>query len=90
MEEIIGSVADGEGTLGRLIGSDSLYAALIGSVRTTDSLLTRLAAGQGSAGQLLTDDALYEELLKTVTDLNALLAAIRDDPERYVPPVSIF
>jgi phospholipid/cholesterol/gamma-HCH transport system substrate-binding protein len=90
METIIGSVAEGEGTLGRLIRSDSLYAALTGSVRTTDSLLTRLASGEGSAGKLLTDEALYEELLKTVTDLNALLAAIRDDPERYVPPVSIF
>jgi hypothetical protein len=31
-----------------------------------------------------------QELLKTVVDLNALLSAVRDDPERYVPPVSIF
>ena len=34
--------------------------------------------------------ALYEELLKTVVDLNALLAAVREDPKRYVPPVSVF
>jgi phospholipid/cholesterol/gamma-HCH transport system substrate-binding protein len=90
METIAGSVAEGEGTLGMLIRSDSLYLALQSSLRSTDSLLARLISGEGSAGKLLTDEALYDELLKTVTDLNALLSAIREDPERYVPPVSIF
>ena len=90
MQTITGSVADGEGTVGQLLKSDSLYLALLSSVRSTDSLLSRLAAGEGSMGKLLSDEALYEELLKTATDLNALLSAIRDDPARYVPPVSIF
>jgi phospholipid/cholesterol/gamma-HCH transport system substrate-binding protein len=53
-------------------------------------LLARLQAGVGSAGKLLTDEGLYEELLKTVVDLNALLAAVREDPKRFVPPVSVF
>jgi len=90
VQEITGAVAEGEGTLGQLLRSDSLYMALQSSVRSTDSLLSRLAAGEGSVGKLLSDEALYEELLKTVIDLNALLSAVRDDPERYVPPISVF
>lgn len=90
MESLTGSIARGEGTIGQLIQSDSLYLALQSSMLRTDSLLARLQAGEGSAGKLLADDALYEELLKTVVDLNALLSAIREDPERYVPPVSVF
>lgn len=90
VESLTGAVARGEGTIGQLIQSDSLYVALQSSIQRTDSMLARLQAGEGSAGKLLTDEALYEELLKTVVDLNALLAAVRDDPQRYVPPVSVF
>lgn len=90
MEELTGAVARGEGTVGRLIQSDSLYVALQSTMLRTDSLLAGLQAGDGSAGKLLTDEALYDELLKTVVDLNALLDAIRQDPKRFVPPVSVF
>lgn len=90
METLTGAVARGEGTIGQLIQSDSLYVALQSTMRRTDSLLAGLQAGEGSAGKLLTDEGLYEELLKTVVDLNALLSAVREDPKRFVPPVSVF
>ncbi len=90
VESLTSSMARGEGTIGQLIQSDSLYLALQSSMMRTDSLLARLQAGEGSAGKMLTDEALYEELLKTVVDLNALLSAVREDPKRYVPPVSVF
>lgn len=83
-------VVRGEGTLGQLVRSDSLYVQLRGTVSRSDSLLSVLQAGQGSAGRLLTDEALYEELLRTVVELNAILAEVRADPQRYVPPVSVF
>jgi len=90
LERVVSSVARGEGSLGRLVTSDSLYGDLRSSVSRMDSLLAGLEEGEGSAGRLFTDDRLYEELLKTVVDLNALLSAVREDPERYVPPVSVF
>jgi phospholipid/cholesterol/gamma-HCH transport system substrate-binding protein len=90
LERVVSSVARGEGSLGRLVTSDSLYGDLRSSVSRMDSLLAGLEAGEGSAGRLFTDDRLYEELLKTVVDLNALLSAVREDPESYVPPVSVF
>ncbi len=90
IDEMASSVASGQGSIGRLLRSDSLYLSLQSSLSRTDSLLARLEAGEGSAGRLLSDEGLYEELLKTVVDLNALLEAVREDPERYVPPISVF
>jgi phospholipid/cholesterol/gamma-HCH transport system substrate-binding protein len=83
-------VARGEGTVGRLLADDSLYASLLATTERTDSLLARVEAGEGSLGKMLEDPQLYEELLKTVADLGSLLQAIRGDPERYVPDVSVF
>ncbi|MFW6090120.1 MAG: MlaD family protein, partial [Gemmatimonadota bacterium] len=83
-------VARGEGTVGRLLADDSLYASLLGAAERTDSLLARVEGGEGALGKMLEDPRLYEELLKTVVDLGSLLEAVRDDPDGYVPDVSVF
>lgn len=83
-------VARGEGTVGRLVADDSLYASLLSTVERTDSLLARVESGEGTFGRMLDDPQMYEELLKTVVDLGSLLEQVREDPERYVPDVSIF
>jgi phospholipid/cholesterol/gamma-HCH transport system substrate-binding protein len=89
-DTVAGALARGEGTVGRLFRDDSLYLELRGTLLRSDSLLAALQQGEGSAGRLLADEALYEELLRTVVELNALLADVRADPERYVPPVTVF
>lgn len=83
-------VARGEGTVGRLLADDSLYASLLSTVERTDSLLARLEGGEGSFAKMMEDPRLYEALLKTVVDLGSLLEEVREDPDRYVPDVSIF
>lgn len=83
-------VARGEGSIGRMIGSDSLYLALLSTVERTDSLLARVESGEGSLGKMMEDPRLYEELLRTVVDLGSLLDAFRENPDRYVPEVSVF
>jgi len=83
-------VMRGEGSLGKLMRSDSLYVTLQDVVGRSDSLLAGLEGGEGAAGRLLTDDRLYEELLKTLVQLNDLLSAVRENPEKYVPPVKVF
>ena len=90
LDSVSARVARGEGTLGRLVTDDSLYAELTSVAARSDSLLRRLERGEGSAGRLMEDERLYEEMLKTLTDFNALLAAIREDPRRYLPPVKVF
>ena len=80
----------GEGSLGRFLESDDLYAKLLSTVERTDSLLARVESGEGSFGRMLEDPALYEEMLKMVVDLGSLLDAFREEPDRYVPDVSVF
>lgn len=90
LDSVAAGVARGEGSLGRMLTTDSLYAALLGSVTRMDSLLVNLESGEGAMGRLFTDPGLYEELLKTVVDFGSLLEAVRENPERFVPEVSVF
>jgi phospholipid/cholesterol/gamma-HCH transport system substrate-binding protein len=83
-------VARGEGTVGRMIADDSLYASLLSTIERTDSLLARVEGGEGSFGKMMEDPRLYEQLLKTVVDLGSLLEEVRENPDRYVPDVSVF
>lgn len=90
LDSVAAGVARGEGSLGRMLTTDSLYAALLASVTRMDSLLVNLESGEGAMGRLFTDPGLYEELLKTVVDFGSLLEAVRENPERFVPEVSVF
>ncbi|TFG66752.1 MAG: MCE family protein [Gemmatimonadales bacterium] len=90
LDSVAAGVARGEGSLGRLLTTDTLYSALLSSVVRTDSILASLESGDGSMGRLFTDPELYEELLKAMVDFGALLDAVREDPDRYVPEVSVF
>ncbi|MDH3427815.1 MAG: hypothetical protein OEM23_05215, partial [Gemmatimonadota bacterium] len=90
LDSVAAGVARGEGSLGRMLATDSLYTALLGSIERTDSLLASLESGEGAMGRLFTDPGLYEELLKTMVDLGSLLEAFRQDPARYMPDISVF
>ncbi len=90
LDSVAAGVARGEGSLGRMLTTDSLYTALLGSITRMDSLLASLESGEGAMGRLFTDPVLYEELLKTMVDFGSLLEAVREDPERFVPEVSVF
>lgn len=90
LDSVTARIARGDGSLGQLLGSDTLYAGLLSSVERTDSMLARIEAGEGSFGRMLEDPALYEQMLKMVVDLGSLLDAFRQDPDRYVPDVSVF
>ena len=68
----------------------ALLCATTLSVARTDSLLASLESGDGTMGRLFTDPGLYEELLKTMVDFGTLLEAVRENPEGYVPEVSVF
>ena len=90
LDTITARLASGEGSLGRLLASDSLYESLAGAAGSTDSLLVGLRSGEGSMGQLIVDEALYEELLRMVVELNNILADLREQPDKYIPPIKVF
>lgn len=90
LDTLTGRVSRGEGSLGRMLASDSLYRSMAGATERADSLLTRIVRGQGTAGRMVTEDSVYEELLRTLVELNATLEQVRQDPRRFLPPVSVF
>jgi len=67
-------LANGEGTLGRLLSSDDqLYADLSSAVANFRSISDRLEQGEGTLGKLLSsDDQLYADASSAVSNLNAV------------------
>lgn len=89
-ESVSAQVASGQGTVGRLIYEESLYATALDTVTNvnvaTDDIQTLLAdaqavvadvrAGKGTVGRLVTEDALYAEATNAVTNLKEILQKI--------------
>ena len=68
-----------------LLIKDPAFARKLNSTVTNlDDLLTGINKGQGTIGKLATDDAAYTNLNKLLTSSNDLVAAIRQDPKKYL------
>lgn len=96
VDSLSAAIAAGKGTLGKLIQNDSLYRSLYGGVARADSaianfsgFMNRMTQGNGTIQRLATDPRMYDELLKAVVDLQTLLAEVRQNPRKFVPPVQV-
>jgi phospholipid/cholesterol/gamma-HCH transport system substrate-binding protein len=90
------TIMRGQGTLGKLLQSDSLYRSFFRGATRADTALTnlsgflsRMTQGNGAVQRMLTDPKLYDEFLKSIVDLQSLIAEVRVNPKKYVPPVQI-
>ena len=91
--EIIASVNEGQGTLGRLINDPELYDEWLRLSRQGTDVLNRVQHGEGALPSLLNDRSLYDQLVRTTSDLEKLTTDIRQgdgslgrmirDPELY-------
>ena len=52
--------------------------------------LSMLLEGNGTIGKLLKSDDLYEEIRGTNRSLKDLIEDIKENPQKYIPPVKIF
>jgi phospholipid/cholesterol/gamma-HCH transport system substrate-binding protein len=83
IENISGQIASGEGTVGKLIYSDSLYnSALVTVTNLQDTVVdvrqvvNGISGGKGTIGRLVTDETLYSETAASMTNLNQILQKI--------------
>jgi len=91
LDELTTRINRGDGTLGKLVTDPTLFNRLNSVSERLDTVLRALNDGQGSAGQLLRDRQLYENMNGAVKEMRDLLAAIRQDPKKYLNVrVSIF
>jgi phospholipid/cholesterol/gamma-HCH transport system substrate-binding protein len=89
---ITGQIASGQGTVGKLIYQDTLYASALTTVSNLQSteaqandalasiklVVTNAAAGQGTIGKLLTDDSLFYATKDSMTNLDQILMKINN------------
>lgn len=90
LQNISTQVAQGQGTVGRLIYEDQLYTAALATVTnlnsTTDDIKMALAdarkvvdevnAGRGTIGKLIKEETLYNETTTAMTNLREILQKI--------------
>ena len=72
---------------------DRLYVAsegVTGAAGSLQSILMRLENGEGTLGRLLASDSLYTNLQGTVQSARLLMDDFRENPDRYMPKLSIF
>jgi phospholipid/cholesterol/gamma-HCH transport system substrate-binding protein len=83
IENISSQIASGQGSVGKLIYSGSLYdSALVTVTNLQDAVVdvrqvvTDISSGKGTLGRLMTDETLYNETAGSMTNLNQILGRI--------------
>jgi phospholipid/cholesterol/gamma-HCH transport system substrate-binding protein len=90
MQAVSSQIAQGKGTVGKLIHDETLYNSAYASVTNLEDVATQLKAtiadarkvvdqvnsGQGTVGKLLHDDTLYNETTESMTSLKEILEKI--------------
>jgi phospholipid/cholesterol/gamma-HCH transport system substrate-binding protein len=92
LQTVSTQIAQGKGTVGKLIAEDALYNSALSTVsnlegtaneiRTTvtdaHKIVAQVNAGQGTVGKLLHDEALYNETTESMTALKEILQKINN------------
>jgi phospholipid/cholesterol/gamma-HCH transport system substrate-binding protein len=96
VDSLGGALMRGQGTLGQLMNSDSLYRSFFRTSTRADSaienlsgFMNRLTRSDGFMNRMVTDPKLYDEFLKSIVDLQTLIAEVRANPKKFVPPVQV-
>ena len=83
IESISGQIASGQGTVGKLIYTDSLYNSALVTVTNLQDAVTEVRGvisgitnGQGTIGKLVTDDTLYTATTASMTNLSQILLKV--------------
>jgi phospholipid/cholesterol/gamma-HCH transport system substrate-binding protein len=90
VQGISAQIADGKGTVGKLIYNDALYNSAYATVTNLQSVATEIQetaaharevvdqinSGQGTVGKLVKDDTLYRETTATMTNLKEITQKI--------------
>jgi phospholipid/cholesterol/gamma-HCH transport system substrate-binding protein len=76
IQTLVNGVSRGEGTLGALVTSRTLYDELNSTLVSTNGLMVRLQNPRGTVGQLLNDPALYANLNRVLLSADTIVAQL--------------
>ena len=77
VEQMVGGLKAGQGTLGALLVDKTLYNNLNSTVSHANDMVIALQGGQGTLGKLLTSDTLYTKVDSSTGRLDDILAAVQ-------------
>jgi phospholipid/cholesterol/gamma-HCH transport system substrate-binding protein len=81
---LISQVNAGKGTLGMLTQDEAFRNKVNLAITNLQAILHRADEGQGTVGKLLHDPALYDNSNQTIVEMRKLVAAIRQNPKKYL------
>jgi phospholipid/cholesterol/gamma-HCH transport system substrate-binding protein len=82
--ELVTGINSGKGTLGRLAKDEALANKIDATITRLNSIAEKLDEGKGTAGKFVNDPALYDNADKLLVETRNLIAAIRQDPKKYL------
>src|SRR5271163_85647 len=82
--QLLDDINAGRGGLGLIAKDPAFRQKLDDTVTKLDSLLARADNGEGTIGKLVRDPSLYNNLDQTLTETRGLIAAIRENPKKYL------
>lgn len=77
IQDIIGQIEVGKGTIGKLLVDESLYNSLVATVTQVQLLATTLNSKTGTLGHLINDNAFYEQVQATVNRIDAIVQGLQ-------------
>ncbi len=83
-KQLTDDINAGKGAIGKLAKDQEFAAKLQNTMNKLSAISDRLEAGEGSAGLLLKDPALYNNANQMIVEGRSLVAAIRENPKRYL------
>jgi phospholipid/cholesterol/gamma-HCH transport system substrate-binding protein len=82
--QLLADINAGKGGLGMIAKDPQFAAKLRDTVDKLDSVLNRVDSGEGTIGQLVRNPSLYNNLDHSLTETRGLIAAIRENPKKYL------
>jgi phospholipid/cholesterol/gamma-HCH transport system substrate-binding protein len=77
IQDIVGNVQKGKGTLGKLLNDEQAYNHLNSILTKGDQIASNVQSGQGTVGKLLMKDELANKVETTIDQANSILADLR-------------
>ena len=77
IQDIVGDVQAGRGTIGKLLTDDQAYNHLNSILAKGDQIVGNVQSGQGTIGKILMNDELYTKVDKGVDNFNSIVADVR-------------
>lgn len=77
IQNLVGQIESGQGTVGKLLVDPSLYNSLQATVNQLQQLSTTLNSRTGTIGHLINDDTLYRQAQSIVTRIDNMTASLQ-------------